>query len=741
MAISVGLQKRLLARPASVLWRIIALFFDPMSIGRLFAICVASMAIIVALVAGQSVLRSASVYRSGIDAIEASVAFDLMMRLVENMSLERGPAIILLAGDTSSNAKLRQLLLTARDAASEGISELQRNLPKLRRVDHTQTNERDELYFKAINDLAVLHVAINRKVDDQLSLPLTSRKNGVSQEYVDDTIQLRNAALPLLNSLQARIDFASPEAAAVVQIARYAADLRDVGGFFPTVVTAAIGERRPFTKQELSSALKVLGRVEELRSQINAALAYVGNPPDLMTSWDNAENGYFAEGQDLIAKVLTAGETDGHYPLVLGEFLPEMRKALQSLMPIRNAGLAVALRRAIATRDAAWRELEISVFTMAGVVMAFAGLWAFFRWRVVIPMIDLARNVNRLVNDSSQIKISMLERHDEIGGLARAMEAYRVAIGERDTLNQRATDQERRSRQEIDRQKAIALEAMAGAVESKTHDAVQVISETAQRVKAAARNAASRTDEVSLHSRAVATASAKAASASTTVSAATEELTTSISDITRNVTRASTLANATMVQTEKAQAVMQSLAAATTTVSQVSDLIRTVAEQTNLLALNATIEAARAGQAGRGFAVVAHEVKVLANQTGRATDDISRNINEIQTASDSAVSIMAAIKGSVAEVDNIARSVAAGMEEQEANTESIAKNIALTMRATQEIAAQIADLNAEVDEARTNAGAVSGAISNVTDQLELLQRQLSGVVRTTLNDFRKAKTI
>jgi methyl-accepting chemotaxis protein len=745
MAISVGLQKRLPGRPASALWRIIAPFFDAMSIGRLFAICVASMAIIVALVAGQSVLRSASVYRSAIDAIEASLALDLAMRVVENMSLERGPTIILLAGDTSSNAnssaKLRQLLLAARDAASKGISELQRNLPKLRRVELTQANERDELHLKAVNDLAVLHVAINRKVDDQLSRPLTSRRNGVSQEYVDDTIQLRNSALQLLNSLQARIDLASPEAAAVVQIARYAADLRDVGGFFPTVVTAAINERRPFTKQELSSALKVLGRVEELRSQINAALAYVGNPAELMTSWDKAETGYFAEGQDLIGKVLTAGETDGHYPLVLAEFLPEMRKALQSLMLIRDAGLAVALRRTIATRDAAWRELEISVLTLVGVVMAFAGLWAFFRWRVVIPMIDLAGNVNRLVNDGGQIKISMIERQDEIGGLARAMQAYRVAIGERDGFKQRATDQERRSRQEIDRQKAIALEAMAGAVESKTHDAVQVISETAQQVKAAARNAASRTDEVSLHSRAVASASAQAASASTTVSAATEELTTSIGDITRNVTRASTLVNATMVQTEKAQAVMQSLAAATTTVSQVSDLIRTVAEQTNLLALNATIEAARAGQAGRGFAVVAHEVKALANQTGRATDDISRKINEIQTASDSAVSIMAVIKGSVAEVDNIARSVAAGMEEQEANTESIAKNVALTMRATQEIAAKIADLNVEVDEARTNAGAVSGAISNVTDQLELLRQQLSEVVRTTLNDFRKVNNI
>jgi methyl-accepting chemotaxis protein len=700
MATSAGLQTRLQARPASKFSRVIGPILDAMSIGRLFAACMASIALILGLVTGESVLRSASVYHRSIDAIDASLALAQMMRVVENMSLERGPTIILLASDVSGNADLRQLMFTARDAASKGISELQRNLPKLGRPDLTLVNGRGELNLKAIDDLAALHVAIIRKVDDQLDLPLMSRATNVSREYVDDTIQLRNAVLPLLNSLQAQINIASPEAAAIIQVARYAADLRDVGGFFPTVVTAATGEKRPLTKQETSAALTVLGRVEELHSQITAALAYVGNPPAMMTAWHEAESGYFTGGQKLIAKVLTAGETDGHYPLALTKFLPEMRKALQSLMPIRDAGIAVAMQRVIESREAAWHELEISILTMASVTMAFAGLWALFRWRVVTPMIDLARNVDRLVNESGQIKISMVERHDEIGGLARAMEAYRVAIGERDAYKKRVTDQEERSRQELDRQKAIALEAMAHAVASKTNDAVRVISETARQVNAAARNAANRTDEVSSHSQAVASASAQAASASMTVSAATEELTNSIGDITKKVTRASILANATLAQSEKAQTVMQSLAAATTTVSQVSDLIRTVAEETNLLALNATIEAARAGQAGRGFAVVAHEVKALASQTGRATDDISRKICEIQTASDSAVAIMTVIKGSIAEVDGIARLVTAGMEEQDTKTESIANNVALTMRATQEIATQIASLNAEVDDAR-----------------------------------------
>ena len=456
------LQKR---SPSPFFPRTLDPMFYAMSIGRLFTVCMAFMAIIVALIAGQAVFRSMSVYRNSIDAIDASVALGLMMRVVENMSLERGPTIILLASGTDSGASLRQSLLTARDATFKGIAELQLALPKLRRSDWTSTSAWDQLNAKAIKDLAALHLAINQKVDDQLALPLTSRKPNLNEEYVNDTIQLRNTASPVLNSLQARINVTSPDAAAIVQIARYAADLRDIGGLFPTFVTAAIAAKRPLTKQEAAAVLKVLGRVEELHFQIDAALNYVGNPPAMMAAWEKANRGYFTDGQVLMEKVLAAGETDGHYPLALSEFFPEIRKALQSLMPIRDAGVTTAVQRVTGSRDAAWYELEISIITMGGVVAAFAGLWVFFRWRVVVPMVDLARNVNRLVNDSSQFKISMIERQDEIGGLARAMEAYRVAIVERDTYKQRATDQEEKSRREIHRQKTIALEAMANAVE------------------------------------------------------------------------------------------------------------------------------------------------------------------------------------------------------------------------------------------------------------------------------------
>jgi methyl-accepting chemotaxis protein len=699
------------------------------------------MALIVGLAAGQSVFRSVSVYRSSVDAIDASLAFALMMRVVEKMSLERGPALISLASDAKSGAGVRQLLQASRDATLKAIAELQLSLSKLRRSNITQVSGRDQSNINVVHDLAALHLAINQKVDDQLALPLTGRRQNVNQEYVDDTVQLQNASLPLLNNLQARINSASPDAAAIVQIARYAADLRDVGGLVPSVVAAAIGEKRPLTHQEASAVLKVLGGVVELHSQINAALAYVGNPPPMMTAWDKAKSDYFSDGQTLIAKILAAGETDGHYSLTLDEFLRDSRRALQSLMPIRDAGVAVALQRVAASRDAAWYELEIAIITFAGAVMALVGLWAFFRWRVVIPMIDLAKNVDRLTNNRSQIKISTTERQDEIGGLARAMEAYHLAIVDRDAYKQRMIDQEEKSRREIDRQKAIALEAIAGAVELNTQNAVKMISGAAQQVKAAARNAANLTDEVSVHSQAVAAASVQAAAASTTVSAAAEELTISIGNITESVARASMLANNTRAQCEQAQAIMQSLAGATTAVSKVSDLIKAVAKRTKMPALNATIESARAGIASKGFAVVAAQVKALAGQTGQATDNINRKIREIQLASDSAVAIMAAIKGNVSEVDDIARLVAVGMEEQNVKTESIASNVALTMQATQEIATQIGELNAEVNEARANAGAVSGAISNVTGKIEQLHQQLAEVLRTTLDDFRTVDNV
>ena len=159
------------------------------------------------------------------------------------------------------------------------------------------------------------------------------------------------------------------------------------------------------------------------------------------------------------------------------------------------------------------------------------------------------------------------------------------------------------------------------------------------------------------------------------MAAATEELTASISNIAQQVTRSAEIANKAAEEARRTNSVVEGLAAGTQKIGEVVTLIQNIASQTNLLALNATIEAARAGEHGRGFAVVASEVKALANQTAKATEEISAQVQDIQTATGEAVSAIQAIGGTIAEIDEISNEIAAAVDQQGAATREIAGNV------------------------------------------------------------------
>src|SRR5207253_413413 len=174
---------------------------------------------------------------------------------------------------------------------------------------------------------------------------------------------------------------------------------------------------------------------------------------------------------------------------------------------------------------------------------------------------------------------------------------------------------------------------------------------------------------------AAANASTQASTNVGTVAAATEELTASISNISQQVARSAEIAGKAAEEARRTNIVVEGLATGTQKIGEVVTLIQNIASQTNLLALNATIEAARAGEHGRGFAVVASEVKALANQTAKATEEISAQVQDIQNATSEAVNAIQAIGGTIAEIDEISNEISASVNQQGAATREIAGNV------------------------------------------------------------------
>jgi methyl-accepting chemotaxis protein len=306
------------------------------------------------------------------------------------------------------------------------------------------------------------------------------------------------------------------------------------------------------------------------------------------------------------------------------------------------------------------------------------------------PMTAMCKAMRELASGKFDVVLPGLGRRDELGEMASAVEEFKlqaIAKAERDAA---AQDAHNRAGSAARRAELIRFaddfEAAVGAIVSN-------VSASAVQLESAAgtlTRTAETTQSLSSH---VAGASEEASSNMQSVAAATEELSTSVDEIGRRVRESNRIAEAAVLQAQQTDGRIGKLSRAAQQIGDVVKLITAIAEQTNLLALNATIEAARAGEAGRGFAVVASEVKSLASQTAKATDEISSHISGMQGATKESVAAIKEIGGTIAQISNIASTIASAVEQQSSATQEIARSVQNVAQGTQEVAANIMQVN------------------------------------------------
>jgi methyl-accepting chemotaxis protein len=374
----------------------------------------------------------------------------------------------------------------------------------------------------------------------------------------------------------------------------------------------------------------------------------------------------------------------------------------------------------------------------AGFAILFALAAGYFLIKgVARPVKAMTTAMARLAGGDVDVFIPGAGQRDEIGHMADAVLVFKQQAVE----NLRQAEQIKLNEQEAIKFRTQAILDMAATVERETTGAIETIAVSARQVDQATRDMSEFASSVAIDTQSVAAASEQALANSQAVAAAAEQLSSSIHEIAAQVVRTAQITQHAVVSGESAAGTMRRLGDAVSKISEVTKLIGEIASQTNLLALNATIEAARAGEAGRGFSVVAAEVKNLATQTARSTEDINRQIAEIQTATEAAVSAMADVDGRVREIDGATTAIAAAMEQQGAATSEIARNISQTTSAALEVSEKTQNVSTGAGHVKGRADEVRICIGEVTNSIGGLREILVRVVRTSTVDANRRMSI
>ncbi|MGD1888129.1 MAG: methyl-accepting chemotaxis protein [Cohaesibacteraceae bacterium] len=342
---------------------------------------------------------------------------------------------------------------------------------------------------------------------------------------------------------------------------------------------------------------------------------------------------------------------------------------------------------------------------------------------------SISRSVARmtqLANGDLDVEITGDERKDELGDMARALVVFRDKGRENERLQAEQAAAEERAEVE----KRQALNALADEFEGNVNEVVSSVSNAAQLMVNLSSNLSESAGRAGERSTTVAAASEEASTNVETVAAASEQMTNSIAEVSERITQSASMTEDAARGTEKATNNVSKLSQSAQTIGDVIAMISAIAEQTNLLALNATIEAARAGEAGKGFAVVASEVKSLANQTAKATEEISSQITGMQTDTGAVVEAIENIGTMIQELNAGASSIAAAVEEQHSATQEIARNTQQAADGTREVSANISEVSTAVQETGSAAGEVLTASSQLAEEAERLRDSVSNFLQS-----------
>ncbi|NOJ45065.1 methyl-accepting chemotaxis protein [Bradyrhizobium archetypum] len=478
------------------------------------------------------------------------------------------------------------------------------------------------------------------------------------------------------------------------------------------------------TLEEKLAMEKTLASVVESNSKIRAAYEPLITSPEeraLYSEWVRLWESYkkgTQEVMELSRKAAGKTPTEAHdlNTTTVNKIGLDADAVLKKSIDLNNAGADKAAREAADSYTAALAMLGL---ILGAAVMVGAGISAFLVRDVSIGIASIVTPMQALGKGDLSTDVPHQGEKTEIGVMADTLQVFKEAL-----IAKKAADEAAAADAEAKIERGRRVDGITRNFENVIGEIVQTVSSASTQLEASAGTLSATAERSQTLTSAVASASGEASANVQSVASATEELSSSVTEIGRQVQESARMATDAVGQARVTNDRVSELSKAASRIGDVVELINTIAGQTNLLALNATIEAARAGDAGRGFAVVASEVKALAEQTAKATGEISQQITGIQGATQESVNAIKEISGTIERLAEISSAIAAAVEEQGAATQEISRNVQQAARGTHQVSANITDVQRGASETGAASSQVLSAAQSLSGDSQRLRHEV-----------------
>ncbi|SFU68378.1 methyl-accepting chemotaxis protein [Methylobacterium sp. UNCCL125] len=665
-------------------------------------------------------------YKSYSDSVNALTGASASLKILgasTRIAQERGPTNSSLGSERPVPRAVEQALSDARTDTDAALREASLAVSTLPERWGAKAAE-------AVSE-TVRRLATVRQQADAVTAHVQAQR---SQDAVAGIVKALIAVPPVLDQALNAVDDATmsadPSLGSWLTMARTATELRDFAGQIGSVFTPALVTKRRMTDEEIGQYNRLSGYVDAQMRQILLARGKIGDDAGVDELIRTMRAQYIEGGQKLAADLVAQSLSGQAATLTVHDFAARYVPAMSAIVELRDR-LFVRAFDLIKARIAAARTRFV-LFLMGGgaVLVMCGGVIVVCVRRISMPIRRMAQVMSRISDGDTSLVVPDTATKNEIGAMAAAVQVFKDNLIRSRHLELEAAQ----ARAAAEAQRKRTMLELADEFERAVGSIVGQVSSSATDLQATAQAMTATATQTAGQSTTVASAAEQAASNVNTVAVAAEELGTSVQEISRQVDGSSKLAQAAVDESDQTAALVQELSGTVARIGDVVGLISSIAGQTNLLALNATIEAARAGDAGRGFAVVAAEVKELAGQTARATEEISGQITRVQGVTAEAVGAIGAITARIREINGVAASIAAAVEEQGAATQEIVRNVAQAATGTAEVTSNITG----VAKASEETGAAAAQVLSAADELSRQSEHLGAEVAHFLATVRAA---